>query len=203
MKFTVQKESYLNNKDFGQTAMLELCGLLGLTPDMASCAYGSLYADYCGHKISVKRERSLTEIRLRFWDFCCPEIKVKELSEKQVDNLKKKLKELLDRHTGWKRSREDREKISSRLYDLGIEDLNNRYFRFNGHQYRLLEDGTFECCDQFNARLTYVYYSEDLRTVKKSFFNAYNDYMEIRTAIDNDKILIAKHIGDIDAYFKS
>lgn len=117
--FKLTKETYSSNQDFGSTSINDFIKAIGATLKEKS-SYGYAYALYKGFEITVHMERDKDALRVYSTDLRLQSMLIRDLSDRQVQNLMNKLDELIEEKRSSTISLEKRRMISNKLYKLGI-----------------------------------------------------------------------------------
>lgn len=199
--FTLTKEQ-ANDHTFGNNDVKKLCDILGFKIIDKEMRWGSIKAEYRSHKFDVCKQRNLNEIRLYIDCGYSNQEKIRDLTEKKLLNLKTRIDAMVDEKNASNKARDNRQAISSKLYELGISVWRDS-FSFKGFKFSLTEEKTFKSYESKEVH-EYLRYSDDLADARVKLDEAFLEFSAKKEKFDdaikeleNHKDLVLSYYGNV------
>ena len=198
MSFKVEIERYNSNSDFGAKQIIKLVSLL----DMAlkrepSFGYGD--AIYRNEAFGFKMDRSKSQIII--YAPMMKNIIIKELSDKQIANLIKKLDSYVDERIASRDRCEMRRELLGKLRELHI-DCSRGFVGIKGSPYTFSidSDGNLEIFSSVTLREYFYLRSDDISKVRLTLDKFCLEYEATLKQVEIDKKELMQHIDLILQY---
>lgn len=200
--FRITKEKD-NDYTYGNADVVLLCGLIGADIIDTELRWGSCDVKMHGLEFRISKQRRINEIRIRLQDYYSSEIKVRDLTGKQVVNLKAKIKKLCEDHGISKDRIENRNSFASGLSDLGFKLYSGDHFIFEGFNFYLSSDKTFYSSQQIRMNHGYFSISDTEISVRSQFENFMKEFKETRIRYESALEKVNSHGDLIRGYYEA
>lgn len=198
MSFKVENERYNSNSDFGAKQIIKLVSLL----DMAlkrdpTFGYGD--AIYRNEEFSFTMDRNKPQIRI--YAPMMKDIIIKELSDKQVSNLIKKLDSHIDERIVNRNKNYKKNELYVKLSELHI-DCSRGFVGIKGspHTFSIDSDNNLEIFTSITLREYFYLRSDDISKVRLTLDKFCLEYEKTLVQVEIDKKELMQHIDLILQY---
>lgn len=195
--FKVTQEKYNGSPDFGTNDFMILAEKLGGIITTSRHGYANLV--YRDNAFSLQKDR--TKMRLRLYDHGIDRA-FYELSDRQIDNLRKQLDEkiLIKEKQNIKQAK--LEEIRSQLYDRSILiDNYDNTLKVNDSNFQF--DFDYKCHDSLHINYLNFYYERGTQQIDNYFQNIKKDFIEKVEQMEKDRLILIENDALIKEYIKT
>lgn len=200
MIFTLTKER-ANDKTYGNNDVIKLCELLGFKILDEEITWGDVKAEFMGHKFSVCKQRNLNEIRISLSSYLSNQEKVRDLTEKKLENLKARLVKMVEERNASDNERNRKQSINNNLYKVGIH-VGIDGFHYRDFNFSITEDKTFKSYDYLDKRL-FLKLRDDVESIKSELDEILEEFKTRKVEYANALEELDKHKELILSYYEA